>query len=94
MNGSLSMAGRELADAEINEIWEAWTPGEVVQRMSRVAAPWYVAAGWALELFTGNAAREHDDLEIAVPAIRFGEIMAAGLAVPRAVDKPLSDMAT
>jgi hypothetical protein len=28
-------------------------------------------------LFTGDAAREHDDLEIAVPAIRFGEIMAA-----------------
>jgi hypothetical protein len=24
--------------------------------MSRVAAPWYVAAGWALELFTGDAA--------------------------------------
>jgi hypothetical protein len=45
--------------------------------MSRVTAPWYVAAGWALELFTGDAAREHDDLEIAVPAIRFGEIMAA-----------------
>jgi hypothetical protein len=31
--------------------------------------PWYVAAGWALELFTGDAAREHDDLEIAVPAV-------------------------
>jgi hypothetical protein len=31
--------------------------------MSRVAAPWYVAAGWALELFAGDAAREHDDLE-------------------------------
>jgi hypothetical protein len=37
----------------------------------------YVAAGWALELFTGDAGREHDHLEIAVPAIRFGEIMAA-----------------
>jgi len=45
--------------------------------MSRVAAPWYVAAGSALELFTGDAAREHADLEIAVSAIRFGEIMAA-----------------
>ncbi len=71
------MAGRELSDAEINQLWEAWMPGEVAQRMSGVAAPWYVAAGWALELFTGDAAREHGDLEIAVPAIRFGEIMAA-----------------
>ena len=71
------MAGRELAVAEINEFWEAWTPSEVAQRMSTVAAPWYVAAGWALELFTGDAARGHDDLEIAVPAVRFGEVMTA-----------------
>jgi hypothetical protein len=71
------MAGRELAVAEINEFWEAWTPSEVAQRMSTVAAPWYVATGWALELFTGDAARGHDDLEIAVPAVRFGEVMTA-----------------
>ena len=45
--------------------------------MSRVAAPWYVAAGWALDLFTGGTAREHHDIEIAVPAGRFGEVIAA-----------------
>jgi hypothetical protein len=71
------MAGRKLADAEINELWAPWTPSEVARRLSRVAAPWYVAAGWALELFTAEAAREHYDLEIAVPAARFGEIMSA-----------------
>jgi hypothetical protein len=68
---------RGLSIAEINELWKAWTPSEVAQRMSTVAAPWYVAAGWALELFTGDAARQHHDLEIAVPAGRFGEVMAA-----------------
>ena len=71
------MAGRELSDGEIHELWEAWTLSDVAQRMSGVAAPWYVAAGWALELFTGDAARKHDDLEIAVPEARFGEVMAA-----------------
>jgi Aminoglycoside-2''-adenylyltransferase len=69
--------GRELSDAEINAVWEPWTPSEVAQRLSRVSAPWYVAGGWALELFTGDAARQHADLEIAVPAARFGEVMAA-----------------
>jgi hypothetical protein len=63
--------------AEINELWEAWTPSEVAHRMSRVTAPWYIAAGWALELFIGDAARDHDDLEIAVPEARFREVMAA-----------------
>lgn len=71
------MAGRSLAAAEINALWRAWTPSQITQRLSTVTAPWYVAAGWALELFTGDAAREHEDLEIAVPAARFGEIMAA-----------------
>jgi hypothetical protein len=75
--GRVTVSGRELSDAEINELWDAWTPGEAAHWLSKVAAPWYVAAGWALELFTDDAAREHDDLEIAVPAGRFGEIMAA-----------------
>jgi hypothetical protein len=71
------VAGRELSDAEINTLWQAWTPRDVAQRLSQLAAPWYVASGWALELFTGEAARRHDDLEIGVPAARFNEVLAA-----------------
>lgn len=73
----MTMTGRELTDAEIGELWDAWTPGEVARRLSSVAAPWYVAAGWALELFTSDAAREHGDLEIGVPDAQFGDIVAA-----------------
>jgi hypothetical protein len=73
----LTVAGRELSDGKINTVWQAWTPTEVARRLSKVGAPWYVAAGWALELFTDAAAREHDDLEIGVPAARFDEIVAA-----------------
>ena len=39
-----------------------------------VQAPWYVAAGWAIDLFLGEERREHEDLEIAVPRVRFPEI--------------------
>src|SRR6478672_11312113 len=75
--GRACVPGRVLSNAEIDELWEPWSPREVVRRMSRVAAPWYIAAGWALELFTADAARGHNDLEIAVPAARFGEVAAA-----------------
>jgi len=51
----MSTAGRALSQAEISELWEAWIPSEVAQRLTRVSAPWYIAAGWALELFTSDA---------------------------------------
>lgn len=71
------MTGRVLSDAEIDNAWWPWSPDEVARRLSSVTAPWCVAAGWALELFSDSAARVHHDLEIAVPAARFEEIEAA-----------------
>ncbi|WP_111510544.1 nucleotidyltransferase domain-containing protein [Mycobacterium kyogaense] len=71
------MSGRTLSAEQIDEQWRAWTPDEVSRRLAAVAAPWCVAGGWALELFAESAARDHDDLEIAVPAERFDEIMNA-----------------
>jgi hypothetical protein len=57
--------------------WEAWRPKEVARRLVHVHAPWYVAAGWAIDLFLGYQRREHEDLEIAVPQDRFGEVAEA-----------------
>jgi aminoglycoside-2''-adenylyltransferase len=52
-------------------IWEPWSPSEVVQRLEGVDAPWAFAGGWALDLFRGEVTREHEDVEIAVPAGAF-----------------------
>jgi hypothetical protein len=71
------VAGHQLSEEERDRLWAAWTPAEVAERLWCVTAPWYVAAGWALDLFIGGIGREHDDLEIAVPRGRFGEIVAA-----------------
>jgi hypothetical protein len=57
--------------------WQAWRPGEVAHRLAGVGAPWYVAAGWAIDLFLGGSYRKHDDLEIAVSRDRFSEIAEA-----------------
>jgi hypothetical protein len=57
--------------------WAAWRPEEVARLLEGVEAPWYVAAGWAIDLFLGGQRREHRDLEIAVPSDRFGEIADA-----------------
>jgi hypothetical protein len=39
--------------------------------------PWYVAAGWSLDLFRGEQTREHEDLEIGVPEDAFPAISEA-----------------
>jgi hypothetical protein len=60
-------------------VWEPWHPAELASLLTSVTAPWYVAAGWALDLFRGQETREHEDLEIAVPntAAAFGQVRRA-----------------
>jgi hypothetical protein len=57
--------------------WDAWRPDQVEALLRGVDAPWYVAAGWAIDLFLGGQRREHEDLELAVPSDRFGEVAMA-----------------
>jgi hypothetical protein len=70
--------GMELSPAEMEAFdarWSScWTPGQVARQLAGIAAPWCVAAGWALDLFRGTRTREHEDIEIAVPAARFPEV--------------------
>ena len=56
-------------------LWDPWHPERVAALLEGVETPWYVAAGWAIDLFLGEEQRrEHEDLEIAVPRVRFREI--------------------
>ncbi|MBC7602151.1 MAG: hypothetical protein H7255_05755 [Ramlibacter sp.] len=57
--------------------WQPWTPQEVWSRLRHVDARWCIAAGWAIDLFLQGRPREHEDIEIAVPANEFAKINAA-----------------
>jgi len=85
--------------------WEAWTPAEAARRLQGIDVPWRVSAGWAIDLFLGRERREHDDLELAVPANRFREVagalgeldfhvVTAGIAEPVATDAGAELMVT
>lgn len=50
------------------DLWSPWSPAEVTQRLSDVRAPWYVAGGWAIDLFLRTITRDHEDIEIGAPA--------------------------
>lgn len=75
MSDQLPPGGTALDLASLDERWaRCWRPEEAARRLDGVAAPWCVAAGWALDLFHGAQRRPHEDLEIAVPAAGFAEI--------------------
>jgi hypothetical protein len=57
------------------ELWDAWSPAQAAELFADLNVPWYVAAGWAIDLFHGEQRREHEDLELAVPNERFQEVM-------------------
>ena len=58
------------------DAWDAWHPREAAARFAGLDVPWYVAAGWALDLWHGRQTREHSDLEIAVPRARLDQVRA------------------
>lgn len=78
MSEQLPRGGIELSPDEIATLsarWSScWTPTEVAQRLAGISTPWYVAAGWALDLFRGRQTRAHEDTEIAIPAASFPEV--------------------
>jgi len=57
--------------------WEPWRPEQVAELFADVDIPWYIAGGWAIDLFLGGERREHADIEVAIPSARFGELAAA-----------------
>jgi hypothetical protein len=61
----------------VNPVWKPWRPHELADRLMGVEIPWYVAGGWALDLYRGFESREHEDLEIGVPADGFAAIRSA-----------------
>ncbi len=71
------MSGAERWEGPPVEAWSmAWTPDQAAHALEGVSAPWAVAGGWALDLWLGAQTREHEDLEIAVPAVLFPEVQA------------------
>jgi hypothetical protein len=48
------------------DAWSAWSPYELAERIGDTTSTWYVAGGWALDLWHGYETRKHEDLEFSV----------------------------
>ncbi len=96
---------RDAAEAEFRNLWGSWalvTPTDVGEILGDIAAPWWVAGGWAIDAFTGTR-REHSDIDVAMfrsdlPALRTAardrlHIWSAGPDGIRPVDDRFPDVA-
>ena len=57
------------------EAWYPWHPRDFAARMERAGVPWFVAGGWAIDLFLDMSTRDHEDLEIAVASSLFETLL-------------------
>ena len=46
--------------------WEPVTPVQMGQILASFNRPWWIAGGWAVDMFLGRETRRHDDLDVAV----------------------------
>jgi hypothetical protein len=49
-----------------SEKWRSVHPSEVARDLRALPAPWWVAGGWALDLFVGSQSRAHKDVDIGI----------------------------
>ena len=47
--------------------WNPLTPVEAQELFEPFDGPWWIAGGWAIELFAGVPIRPHDDIDIEIP---------------------------
>jgi hypothetical protein len=46
--------------------WQPWSPHEVAAFFAPLPALWWIAGGWAIDLFLGRQTREHEDIDVQV----------------------------
>ena len=60
------MTAEAFAATPENTKWEPLTTEQVRDLFRDATFPWFIAGGWALDLFLGRATRAHNDIEVAV----------------------------
>src|SRR5215469_15093709 len=46
--------------------WQPWSPQEVAALFAPLPASWWIAGGWAIDLFLDRQTRAHEDIDVLV----------------------------
>lgn len=59
------------------QAWEPMHPREATRLLASLASRWWIAGGWALDLFAGKESRPHADLDIGILRREAGQVIEA-----------------
>ena len=48
--------------------WDPWSPDQIFALLAGFEPPWWIAGGWALDLYLERQTRPHADTDIEIPA--------------------------
>jgi hypothetical protein len=57
--------------------WERALPADAAGVFAQLSVPWWIAGGWAIDLFLGRQTRPHGDLDVGVLRRNVGELLHA-----------------
>ncbi len=60
------MSTERIGPEDLGE-WQPLSVSQVVELLSGATFDWWVAGGWAVDLYVGRTTRSHADIEVAVP---------------------------
>lgn len=46
--------------------WQPWRPHDVAALFATLPTPWWIAGGWAIDLFLGRQTRAHEDIDVLI----------------------------
>jgi hypothetical protein len=72
--------------------WRTAHPDDARRWLSDIAVPWWIAGGWALDLFLGTTSRAHKDLDVGIFRRDASSVMSSlkGWEIFEAKDRALS----
>lgn len=57
--------------------WDPASPNDAAEWFANISMPWWVAGGWAIDLFLGRETRRHADLDIGVLRRDVGVVLSS-----------------
>jgi len=55
-----------MSEPVANAVWRQTEPVEVQEWLHSLSVPWWIAGGWALDLFLGHVTRPHADIDVGI----------------------------